>query len=163
MHNSWKLMMQRPSQFFLAVVALFGVKQCGQGLVTWQELWCRSFNWGFRSSISSKFSSSSATYISRYRTTKIRMRIRWWIVSLRTFKQVGVVEQFADFSAFFTALYSTLLLVNPGLFIRCSPSFRTLAAVGIELGVLSNFDSRLYSVLSIELRQFSPLLLFLQR
>jgi len=69
----------------------------------------------------------------------------WWnIVALCTFQQAGVLDQFSDFSAFFTELYTPSPLANPGLFIRCSPPLEHWQQLGIELGVLSNFDSRLY-------------------
>lgn len=81
----------------------------------------------------------------------------WWqVVTLGTFNQVGVVEQFADFSAFFTALYIHFATDEPWfVYPDVRPVLERWQQLGIELGVLSNFDSRLYSVLAaLELRQF---------
>lgn len=81
----------------------------------------------------------------------------WWhIVALRTFQQAGVLDQFSDFSAFFTELYTHFATGEPWfVYPDVRPSLEHWQQLGIELGVLSNFDSRLYSVLKdLDLAQF---------
>lgn len=81
----------------------------------------------------------------------------WWqSVSLHTFEQVGVLNQFSDFSAFFTQLYTYFATAEPWfVYPDVYPVLKRWQQLGIELGVLSNFDSRLYSVLeALDLRQF---------
>lgn len=49
---------------------------------------------------------------------------KWWqVVSFHTFKQAGVIEQFADFSAFLMHFIPILLLPNLGLFIQMFAQF----------------------------------------
>lgn len=86
-----------------------------------------------------------------------KREFEWWqVVSLRTFEQVGVVDQFSDFSAFFNALYIHFATGAPWfVYPDVRPVLERWQQLGINLGVLSNFDSRLYSVLSaLELREF---------
>ena len=80
----------------------------------------------------------------------------WYVVSLRTFQQVGVLEQFSDFSAFFTELYNHFATAEPWfVYPDVRPALERLQQSGIELGVVSNFDSRLYLVLqALDLAQF---------
>lgn len=81
----------------------------------------------------------------------------WWnIVALRTFQQAGVLDQFSDFSAFFTELYTHFATGEPWfVYPDVRRSLEHWQQLGIELGVLSNFDSRLYSVLKdLDLAQF---------
>ena len=81
----------------------------------------------------------------------------WWqLIALRTFQQVGVLHQFSDFSAFFAELYTHFATAEPWF---VYPDVRSPLEhwrhLGIELGVLSNFDSRLYLVLqALDLAQF---------
>lgn len=81
----------------------------------------------------------------------------WWrIVALNTFQQVGVFDQFTDFSAFFAELYTHFATSEPWfIYPDVRPALEKWRRLGIELGVLSNFDSRLYSVLqALELSEF---------
>ena len=81
----------------------------------------------------------------------------WWhIVSLRTFQQAGVLEQFSDFHAFFAELYTHFSTAEPWfVYPDVRPALERWQQLGIELGVLSNFDSRLYLVLqALDLTQF---------
>lgn len=81
----------------------------------------------------------------------------WWrIIALNTFESAGVLKQFSDFSAFFSELYihfgtGEAWFVYPDV-LAALVNWRR---IGIELGVLSNFDSRIYSVLQdLGLRDF---------
>ncbi|MBD2194967.1 MULTISPECIES: HAD-IA family hydrolase [Calothrix] len=81
----------------------------------------------------------------------------WWrIVALNTFESAGVLKEFADFSAFFSELYIHFGTAEPWfVYPDVLPSLVNWRRMGIELGVLSNFDSRIYSVLqSLGLRDF---------
>jgi putative hydrolase of the HAD superfamily len=80
----------------------------------------------------------------------------WWAIAAQTFQKAGVLDQFTDFSAFFTVLYSYFETAEPWL---VYPDIRSTLTQwcdqGIELGIVSNFDSRIYVVLSaLELAEF---------
>lgn len=73
----------------------------------------------------------------------------WWrVIALRTFQKVGVLEQFTDFTDFFDHLYRHFYTAKPWfIYPDVIPALQAWRRVGIQLGVLSNFDSRLYNVL----------------
>ncbi len=82
---------------------------------------------------------------------------QWWqAIAHQTFETAGVVNQFADFSVFFAALYQHFATAAPWLvYPDVRPALERFAALGIKLGVLSNFDSRLYQVLQVlDLKDF---------
>ena len=86
-----------------------------------------------------------------------QLEFEWWKeIAARTFKKAGVIEQFPDFSEFFSELYihfgtAEAWFVYPDVV----PALINWRRMGIELGILSNFDSRIYSVLqSLDLREF---------
>jgi putative hydrolase of the HAD superfamily len=86
-----------------------------------------------------------------------RKEYEWWEkIAHQTFQQVGLVEQFSDFSAFFATLYDYFAGADPWFVYPEVP--RSLAywrKQQIELGVLSNFDTRLHSVLkALGLREY---------
>lgn len=81
----------------------------------------------------------------------------WWqLIAHKTFEGAGVVKQFSDFSAFFSELYIHFGTAEPWLvYPDVLPALVNWRRLGIELGVVSNFDSRIYSVLqSLGLRDF---------
>jgi putative hydrolase of the HAD superfamily len=72
----------------------------------------------------------------------------WWAIAAQTFQQAGVLNQFTDFSRFFTTLYDHFATAEPWfVYPDICPSLQHWHTQGIELGVVSNFDSRLYTVL----------------
>jgi len=81
----------------------------------------------------------------------------WWrqVVS-QTFQQAEALDQFADFDAFFTALYAHFATADPWiLYPDVRPTLAHWQRSGIRLGILSNFDSRLYQVLpALDLADF---------
>lgn len=82
---------------------------------------------------------------------------QWWrAIAEQTFRQVGVFEQFASFSDFFTHLYAYFATADAWFVYPEVPLvLEHWQRQGISLGVLSNFDSRLYKVLQIlELAEF---------
>jgi putative hydrolase of the HAD superfamily len=74
---------------------------------------------------------------------------RWWeAIAVQTFDQVGVLEQFANFGEFFAALYAYFKTAKPWfLYPDTLPALQHWQQQGIPLGVLSNFDTRLYPVM----------------
>lgn len=73
----------------------------------------------------------------------------WWrVIALRTFQNVGVLNQFADFTDFFDQLYHHFATAQPWfVYPDVIPALAAWRRIGIQLGVLSNFDSRLHFVL----------------
>jgi putative hydrolase of the HAD superfamily len=81
----------------------------------------------------------------------------WWrVIALRTFQKVGVLEQFGDFTEFFDELYNHFATAEPWfIYPDVLPSLEAWRRIGIQMGVLSNFDSRLYLVLkALKLKEF---------
>jgi putative hydrolase of the HAD superfamily len=81
----------------------------------------------------------------------------WWrIIALNTFEGAGVLREFSDFSAFFSELYIHFGTAEPWFVYPDVPlALVNWRRLGVELGVLSNFDSRLYSVLqSLGLKEY---------
>jgi putative hydrolase of the HAD superfamily len=73
----------------------------------------------------------------------------WWeAIAIKTFYEAGVFEQFTDFPAFFAALYEHFKTAAPWyIYPDIHAALTQWRNQGIELGVLSNFDSRLHAVL----------------
>ncbi|MDB9375852.1 HAD-IA family hydrolase [Nodularia sphaerocarpa] len=81
----------------------------------------------------------------------------WWRkIALNTFESAGVLSQFADFSGFFSELYIHFGTAEPWfVYPDVLSSLIDWQRQGIELGILSNFDSRIFSVLqSLELSSY---------
>lgn len=81
----------------------------------------------------------------------------WWeAIARQTFDQAGVLDQFADFSGFFQDLYAHFATADPWfVYPDVWPTLLYWQHQGIQLGILSNFDSRLYPVLDhLNLSQF---------
>lgn len=74
---------------------------------------------------------------------------QWWRdITQRTFQKVGVAHKFLDFEVFFTRLYHHFATAHPWeLYPDVIPCLERWRDQGIQLGVISNFDSRLYRVL----------------
>jgi putative hydrolase of the HAD superfamily len=74
----------------------------------------------------------------------------WWeTIAYQTFRQVGVVEQFQNFPAFFAALYAHFTTADPWfVYPDVHAALVYWRSQNIPLGVLSNFDTRLYPVLT---------------
>jgi putative hydrolase of the HAD superfamily len=153
--------MKQPKVIFLdAVGTLFGVKgSVGQVYAEMAQRFgvtvaSENVNQAFFQS----FKTASAPVFSGIEPAETSQReFEWWrAIALRTFQQVGVLNQFSDFSAFFTELYAYFATAEPWfIYPDILPALHNWQQLGIELGVLSNFDSRLYSVLqSLELAQF---------
>lgn len=81
----------------------------------------------------------------------------WWrVIALRTFQNVGVLDQFADFTDFFDQLYNHFATEQPWLiYPDVIPALEAWRRIGIQLGIVSNFDSRLHLVIkALKLEEF---------
>ncbi len=153
--------MERPKVIFLdAVGTLFGVKgsvgevysQIAQefGVEISAETLNKTFIQSFKAAPPPIFLYVEPQDIPQY-------EFEWWLsVVLKTFEQAGVLKQFSDFSAFFSEVYIHFGTAEPWfVYPDVLAALVNWQRMGIELGVLSNFDSRIYSVLqSLELRDF---------
>lgn len=73
----------------------------------------------------------------------------WWLaIAKNTFTAVGVVDQFADFDAFFQDVFAYFATAEAWfLYDDVLPTLTAWQAQGLQLAVISNFDSRLHPVL----------------
>lgn len=73
----------------------------------------------------------------------------WWeAIARQTFQKAGVLQQFQDFSTFFAYLYAYFTTAEPWqLYPDTIPTLQFWQNQGIELGIISNFDSRLHPIL----------------
>jgi putative hydrolase of the HAD superfamily len=81
----------------------------------------------------------------------------WWrTIAAQSFERVGVLAQFPDFNQFFQPLFDHFVTADPwDLYPEVPEVLASWQAAGIRLGVLSNFDSRLYQVLqALEISHF---------
>ncbi|MDY7022381.1 MAG: HAD family hydrolase [Cyanobacteriota bacterium] len=86
-----------------------------------------------------------------------QLEFEWWLqIAVQTFKTVGVLEEFTDFSSFFQQLYHYFTTAQPWfVYPDVKPTLQQWYDRGFQLGVLSNFDSRLYPVLdALDLAKF---------
>ena len=153
--------MQRPKVIFLdAVGTLFGVK--GSVGKVYSEMAQRFGVEVSDSALDQAFAQSFSAapppiFLGTPADGIPECEFEWWhILALRTFQQAGVLDQFSDFSAFFTELYTHFATAEPWfVYPDVRRSLEHWQQLGIELGVVSNFDSRLYLVLqALDLAQF---------
>lgn len=154
-------MSELPTVIFLdAVGTLFGVKgSVGEvyaelaaqfGVAVAPDVIDRAFLHSFRQAGLPVFSGRDPTEIQAQEFT-------WWMtIATQTFKQAGVFEQFYDFAAFFAELYAHFATADPWfIYPDVVPSLERWQQMNVQLGILSNFDSRLYAVLdALELSRF---------
>jgi putative hydrolase of the HAD superfamily len=78
-----------------------------------------------------------------------RLEYEWWrAVARQSFKIVGVLPGLEDFDAFFQPLFAYFETAAPWtVYPETVKTLNTLHGLGIELAVISNFDSRLHAVL----------------
>ena len=146
--------------FFDAVGTLFGVRGSvgavygeiarRHGVYVSIETLSKTFYQCFKAAGSPAFPGHSLSEISD-------LEFRWWqAIVEQTFAQVGVLHEFSDFSTFFAELYQHFATAEPWfLYADVVPTLKELRDRQITLGILSNFDSRLYAVLkALELADF---------
>ncbi|MEL7037353.1 MAG: HAD-IA family hydrolase [Cyanobacteria bacterium J06592_8] len=86
-----------------------------------------------------------------------QLEFDWWLkIAIQTFQAVGVFKEFSDFSSFFKQLYHYFTTAQPWfVYPDVKPTLQQWCDRGFQLGVLSNFDSRLYPVLdALDLAKF---------
>lgn len=73
----------------------------------------------------------------------------WWFnLAVQTFKQADFYHPFPDFGEFFAALYDYFESAAPWFVYADVPAtLQRWHDLGITLGIISNFDSRIYAVL----------------
>ncbi len=86
-----------------------------------------------------------------------QQEFQWWLtVARNSFEGAGVLNQFANFDSFFAELYDHFATAEPWfVYPDVRPALERWQQQGIQLGVLSNFDSRLRPVLrALDLAEF---------
>lgn len=81
----------------------------------------------------------------------------WWrAIAYATFARIGVINQFSDFETFFQGLYDYFATPKPWYVYKdVIPTLIHWQEEGIELGIISNFDTRIYSVLEgLDLKEY---------
>ena len=78
-----------------------------------------------------------------------QLEFEWWqAVAAKAFEISGVFHQFSDFPKFFAELYAHFATAEPWfVYPDVFPALNKWQQQGIELAVVSNFDSRIYAVL----------------
>ncbi|MEG5063834.1 HAD-IA family hydrolase [Microcoleus sp. B3-A4] len=78
-----------------------------------------------------------------------QLEFEWWqAVCANAFRRAGVFNQFSDFPKFFVELYAHFATAEPWfVYPDVFPALNKWQQQGIELAVVSNFDSRIYAVL----------------
>jgi putative hydrolase of the HAD superfamily len=73
----------------------------------------------------------------------------WWqAIAVQTFRQVGVYDQFSDFSQFFDVLYAHFATAEPWfVYPDTWTTLKYWRSNDVALGIVSNFDSRIHAVL----------------
>ncbi len=79
------------------------------------------------------------------------LEYQWWYqVAYDTYREAEVIDEFADFDSFFCKLYDYFATPDPWfLYTDVFPALQHWQKQGIALGIISNFDSRIYEVLDI--------------
>ncbi|NQE36999.1 HAD-IA family hydrolase [Microcoleus asticus] len=79
-----------------------------------------------------------------------QLEFEWWqAVAAKAFQIAGVFNQFSDFPKFFAELYAHFATAEPWfVYPDVLPALNKWQQQGIELAVVSNFDSRIYAVLT---------------
>ncbi|MGV2830066.1 HAD-IA family hydrolase [Myxosarcina sp. GI1(2024)] len=90
-----------------------------------------------------------------FQETKLEATVRqefiWWKnLAEATFTQIEVIDKFTDFTSFFSELYAYFATEKPWyIYPDVIPNLENWHARGIQLGVISNFDTRLNTILKI--------------
>jgi putative hydrolase of the HAD superfamily len=99
---------------------------------------------------SQSFASASPMAFPGIELAKIpHLEFEWWqTVCAKAFQIAGVYHQFSDFPNFFAQLYAHFATAEPWfVYPDVLPALKRWQQQGIELAVVSNFDSRIYPVL----------------
>ncbi len=85
------------------------------------------------------------------------LEYQWWRnLAVETFTLAGSIEQFPDFDKFFLTLYDYFATAQPWvIYPEVVAALTHWRSQDIKLGIISNFDSRIYQVLNaLELMDF---------
>ncbi|NJM98172.1 MAG: HAD-IA family hydrolase [Phormidesmis sp. RL_2_1] len=79
------------------------------------------------------------------------LEYHWWkAIVADTFQRVGALEKFEDFDTFYAGLYGYFETPAPWqIYPDTLAALQRWQSMGIELGIISNFDSRLHRVLDV--------------
>jgi putative hydrolase of the HAD superfamily len=90
-----------------------------------------------------------AAFASAHPQALPRLEYEWWrAVARQSFEIVGVLPGLEDFDAFFQPLFAHFETAAPWrLYPETLKTLNALQGLGIELAIISNFDSRLHAVL----------------
>ncbi len=144
----------QPSLIFLdAVGTLFGVKgsvgaiyaqlALDFGVTVKVDRLDRAFYQSFKSAPRMAFPDMASAEIPHYEK-------QWWrSIAFDTFTQLESIDRFSDFDLFFTKLYDYFATASPWyIYPEVISTLEHWQGIGIELGIISNFDTRIYPVLS---------------
>ncbi|NJL88469.1 MAG: HAD-IA family hydrolase [Coleofasciculaceae cyanobacterium SM2_1_6] len=152
---------KNPQVIFLdAVGTLFGVRSSvgaiyaqvaqGEGVELEAEPLDRAFYQAFAAATPLAFSEQEPE--------KIReLEFQWWRdLAVETFTLAGSIDQFPDFDKFFLTLYDYFATAEPWVvYPEVIAALTHWRSQDIKLGIISNFDSRIYQVLNVlELMDF---------
>ncbi len=156
--------------FFDAVGTLFGVKgSVGEiygaiarkfNVVTSDEDLDQAFIQNFKNAPKMAFPNleRSQTYKSSQISSQIyKYEYEWWRnIAKSTFTQVGAFSQFQDFEAYFKEMFEFFAMPDAWyIYEDVIPALNYLQDQGVTLGIISNFDHRIFLVLeSLELSKF---------
>ncbi|NCR40330.1 MAG: HAD-IA family hydrolase [Microcystis aeruginosa W13-11] len=146
--------MQKPQVIFLdAVGTLFGVKGSVGGIYSQiaADFGVEVVAESLEQSFSAIFPTSPPLAFPDVELAQIpELEYRWWrSLTGAVFNNLGYLERFSDFEAFFGELYHHFATAEPWvLYEDVIPALRLWQIQGIELGIISNFDSRIYQVLA---------------
>jgi putative hydrolase of the HAD superfamily len=138
--------------FFDAVGTLFGVRgTVGEIYAQFArqaglEVDARQLNVAFMKSFST---APRAAFAGAAPQDLHHLEYAWWrTVAQRSFERMGVLTQLPDFDSFFRPLFTYFETAAPWIIYPDTlQTLEMLKALEIELAIISNFDSRLYSVL----------------
>jgi putative hydrolase of the HAD superfamily len=80
-----------------------------------------------------------------------RLEYEWWrSVAYESFNQVGALSKIENFDAFFQPLFDYFAIADPWfLYSEVPKVLSELKSLGLELAIISNFDSRLYVLIEV--------------
>ncbi|MGF1460243.1 MAG: HAD-IA family hydrolase [Leptolyngbyaceae cyanobacterium] len=145
--------MERPKVIFVdAVGTLFGVDgSVGQAYATVAKRWgVEADPDALDKAFFHHFGEQEAMAFPGVEPTQVPAKeYEWWqAIAQKTFVNIGQYKAFDNFESFFAELYSYFAGADPWIvYPDAYHSLERWRAKDIELGIISNFDSRIYTVL----------------
>ncbi|MGI0479745.1 HAD-IA family hydrolase [Geminocystis sp. CENA526] len=104
------------------------------------------------------FKESSPLAFDTHNEAEIKeLEFKWWEnITYNTFTKEGSIEQFNNFKEYFRELYELFKTVEPWfIYDEVISTLNQWQKQGIELGIISNFDTRIFEVLdNLELSKY---------